>query len=115
MAQDLMNNGMPLKHILVRWNQKIKVDTHDITFHPSLSLTSQKCMRSKHFLMNKKRLKCQLIIVHTHLPQEEQSQCDYDVSEPFGVGMSNCGYKDSSLTTMTAHSHMGKGASMAPL
>jgi len=34
MAQDLMKNGMPLKHILVRWNQKMKFDTHDITFHP---------------------------------------------------------------------------------
>jgi hypothetical protein len=32
MAQDLMNNGMALKHILVRWNQKTKLD--DITFHP---------------------------------------------------------------------------------
>jgi len=38
MAQDLMNNGMPLKHVLVRWNQKIKADTYDITFHP-LSFT----------------------------------------------------------------------------
>lgn len=53
--------------------------------------------------------------IHDLLPQEEQSQCDCDVSEPSGVGMSNCGYKDSSLTRMTAHSHMGKGASMAPL
>jgi hypothetical protein len=35
MAQDLMNNGsMALKHILVRWNQKMKLD--DITFHPPL-------------------------------------------------------------------------------
>lgn len=66
--------------------------------------------------MNKKRrLKSQLITIHTHLLQEEQSQCDYDVSEPSGVRMSNCGCKDSSLTRMTAHSHKGKGASMAPL
>lgn len=35
MAQDLMNNGMPLKHILMRWNQKMKLD---LTFHP-LSFT----------------------------------------------------------------------------
>jgi len=65
--------------------------------------------------MNKKRLKSQLITAHTHLPQEEQSQCDCDVSEPSGVGMSNYGYKDSSLTRMTEHSHMDKGASRAPL
>jgi hypothetical protein len=60
-------------------------------------------------------LKSQLILVHTHLPQEEQLQCDYDASEPSGVGMSNCGYKDSSLTRVRAHSHTDKAANMAPL